>query len=66
MIKTIEPTMICNTIINRTALRKPTESYNIPLIDGPINAPSAKVDVHRPETRPYVSILSGNPWRLNE
>lgn len=64
VMNTIVPTMMCNTIMNRTAFRKPTESYSNPLVDGPINAPSAKNDVHKPETRPYVSILSGKPWRL--
>lgn len=52
--------------MKRTALRKPTESYRKPLTDGPMNAPSANVDVHRPEISPYVSILSGRPDRLRQ
>lgn len=40
---------------------KPIESYRYPLADGPMNAPSANVDVHNPDISPYVSIVSGNP-----
>lgn len=59
-------TIACKAIIKIVALRKPIESYNKPLNDGPKNAPSANVDVHRPETKPYVSILSGIPQRLTD
>lgn len=48
-------------MMNSTALRKPIESYNKPLTDGPKNAPNANVDVHNPDTKPYVSMLSENP-----
>lgn len=47
------------------ALRKPTESKRAPLTDGPKKAPNANVDVHRPDIRPYVSMLSGRPRLLN-
>lgn len=47
-----------------TAWRKPIESYRKPLRDGPKNAPNANVDVHSPDTRPYVSMPFGKPHRL--
>ena len=39
----------------------PKCSYRIPAIDGPTKAPSANVDVQRPETRPYVLMLLLKP-----
>lgn len=45
--------------------RKPIESYSAPLTDGPINAPKANVDVHRPDINPYVSMLSGSPCLID-
>lgn len=59
-------TVPCSIMMNNTAFRKPIESYNKPDTDGPKNAPNANVDVHRPDTKPYVSILSGKPYWLNE
>ncbi len=44
---------------------KPIESYKAPLTDGPMNAPNANVDVHNPEIKPYVSMLSGKPCRID-
>lgn len=61
MIKTINPTIVCNAIMKITDLRNPYESYKRPLTDGPKNAPNANVDVHKPDTKPYVSILFGDP-----
>lgn len=58
------PTIICKPIMKQTEPRNPIESYNAPLKDGPTNAPNANVEVHKPEMRPYVSILSGNPFLL--
>lgn len=40
------------TITNTVAALNPTISYSIPAIEGPIKAPSAKVDVHSPDIRP--------------
>ena len=31
---------------------------------GPIKAPNAKVEVHNPDTSPYVSIVSGKPLAM--
>jgi len=47
-------------------LRKPKLSYKTPAIDGPTKAPRANVEVHSPETNPYVDKLFGKPWRLSE
>lgn len=63
-VKPINATTTCSTIIKMTASRKPIESYKRPLTDGPTNAPKANVDVHNPDTSPYVSMLSGKPCRL--
>lgn len=63
-IVTIRPINKCIPTINIEALRKPILSYKIPLIEGPIKAPSAKVLVHRPEIRPKVSKLFGKPCAL--
>lgn len=57
-------TTLWQAITNMVALRKPTESNRAPLTDGPKKAPSANVDVHKPEIRPYVSMLSGRPRLL--
>ena len=46
---------------NNVLYLKPTWSYKIPATDGPTNDPRANVDVHNPETRPYVERLLGNP-----
>ena len=46
---------------NIVAQGNPQWSRRIPAADGPTKAPSAKVDVHRPETSPYVLMLSLNP-----
>lgn len=54
----------CIPIMNNVDALKPTESNSRPLTEGPTNAPKAKVDVHNPEIRPYVSMLSGKPFRL--
>jgi len=51
---------------NNVLYLKPTWSYKIPATDGPTNDPRANVDVHNPETRPYVERLLGNPWKLNK
>ena len=42
----------------------PKCSSRIPAADGPTKAPSAKVDVQRPETRPYVLMLSLKPLAM--
>lgn len=60
----ISATIVCKAMMKITESRKPNESYNKPLTDGPMNAPNAKVDVHKPDIRPYVSILSDKPFRL--
>ena len=39
----------------------PQWSRRIPAAEGPTKAPSAKVDVHRPDTSPYVLMLSLKP-----
>lgn len=46
------------------AFLKPMLSYRMPLIEGPMKAPSAKELVQRPEIRPNVSRLLGNPLAL--
>lgn len=46
------------------AFLNPILSYRMPLTEGPMKAPSAKVLVQRPEIRPKVSRLFGNPWAL--
>lgn len=43
---------------------KPTASNNIPEIDGPTNAPSENIEVHKLETKPYVDGESGKPFFL--
>jgi hypothetical protein len=47
--------------MNKVPYGKPTASKRIPATVGPTNAPRAKTDVQRPEMRPYVSMVSGNP-----
>lgn len=37
---------------NKVAAPNPTISYSTPAMEGPIKAPSAKVDVHSPDIRP--------------
>ena len=53
-----------NVTTTIVAFLNPIVSYKIPPSDGPMNAPSAKVDVHKPDMRPYVSKLFENPWDL--
>lgn len=53
-----------NAITNIQDVWNPIASYNNPLTDGPIKAPSANVDVHKPDIKPYVSIPSPKPCRL--
>lgn len=50
--------------INIVEFLKPILSNRTPDTVGPIKAPKAKVDVHIPETNPYVSIEFGNPQPL--
>lgn len=38
--------------MNAVLLLKPMESKSTPEAVGPMKAPKAKVDVHKPETRP--------------
>lgn len=47
-----------------TDLRNPYVSYKRPLTEGPKKAPNANVDVHKPDTKPYVSIVFGDPLHL--
>lgn len=54
------------TITNIVAAPNPTISYNTPAMEGPTKAPSAKVDVHSPDMRPYVSRLLENPYWLKK
>uniref|UniRef100_A0A8D8UB90 Uncharacterized protein n=1 Tax=Cacopsylla melanoneura TaxID=428564 RepID=A0A8D8UB90_9HEMI len=56
------PTKRLHTIINMVAFLNPVNSYRTPATLGPTKAPNAKVDVQRPEMRPYVSRLLGNPY----
>lgn len=68
-IKNIITTTPINTCVPTTNIdeaRKPILSKRIPLIEGPIKAPSAKVLVQRPETRPNVSKLFGKPCSLDK
>lgn len=51
-------------MMNKVDPRNPILSYKAPLMDGPKKAPKANVDVHRPEIKPYVSMLSENPLFL--
>lgn len=62
--KTTRPTNKCVPTTNIEAFLKPILSYKIPLTDGPINAPRANVLVHKPDIRPNVSKLLGNPCEL--
>lgn len=48
----ISATTRCVPITKIVDWRKPIESYSRPLTDGPMKAPSANVDVHRPEIKP--------------
>lgn len=59
-----DPTISSRTTMNNVELRNPMASNRNPLTEGPTNAPKANVDVHRPDTSPYVSMLSGRPWAL--
>lgn len=52
----MNPTTAWSVIMKSTALRKPIESYNKPLTDGPKNAPNANVEVHSPDTSPEIKI----------
>lgn len=51
--------------MNIVAFLKPILSNKIPATLGPMKAPRAKVLVHNPLIRPYVSRLSENPYSLN-
>lgn len=53
-----------STIMNTDALENPYLSYRIPDTVGPMNAPSAKDEVHKPDTNPYVSKSFGSPEAL--
>ena len=48
-------------MMKRAPNGKPTVSKRIPATVGPTKAPNAKTDVHNPEMRPYVSMVSGKP-----
>lgn len=49
---------------NTVELLNPIESKSRPETVGPMNAPSANVEVHIPDTKPYVSMELGNPLAL--
>lgn len=65
-VKTTNPTIRCVPTTNIDACLNPIVSYNIPLIDGPMNAPNANVLVQRPDIRPNVSRLFGKPCSLSK
>jgi hypothetical protein len=50
--------------MKRVEALKPILSKRNPDTVGPMKAPRAKVDVQRPETKPYVSIVLGKPSNL--
>ena len=49
------------TITKSVPLRKPKLSNKTPATDGPMKAPRANVEVHIPDTKPYVDKLLGKP-----
>jgi len=49
------------TITKSVPLRKPKLSNKMPATDGPMKAPRANVEVHIPDTKPYVAKLLGKP-----
>lgn len=55
---------MCSKNINSVEFLNPIESNSSPDTVGPMKAPSANVEVHMPETSPYVSIELGSPLEL--
>lgn len=49
---------------NIVELLNPTLSKRSPETVGPMKAPNANVDVHNPDTIPYVSMLFEKPFEL--
>lgn len=60
-ISKIIATITSKTTTNIVESLNPITSYKAPLAVGPIKAPKANTDVHKPEIKPYVSMLSGRP-----
>ena len=54
----------CRITTKEVDFLNPIESKSSPETVGPMKAPKANVDVHIPDTRPYVSIEFGKPLEL--